>query len=86
VKEIRWNPAKSEWLLAHRGLSFEALVQYPMLTTVEHHRRPHQQLMLFDREGYVWAAPCVEEDTYFFLKTAYPSRKYTQMHRRGLRL
>jgi hypothetical protein len=35
-------------------------------------------------EGYAFCVPCVpEENGNYFLKTAYPSRKYTKQYRGG---
>ena len=48
---------------------------------IEHPSRPNQRILLLDRAGYVWAVPFVEEDDeHLFLKTAFPSRKFTRMY------
>ncbi|PJC46521.1 MAG: hypothetical protein CO036_02400 [Candidatus Omnitrophica bacterium CG_4_9_14_0_2_um_filter_43_12] len=39
--------------------------------------------MLFKYKGYIWVVPYVEEKDYIFLKTLYPSRKFTKFYRGG---
>jgi len=40
-------------------------------------------IMIFEYKNYVWAVPCVIEEKRVFLKTAFPSRKYTKRYKRG---
>ena len=35
--------------------------------------------MLFEYKGYAWVVPFVEEDDYYFMKTLFPSRKFTKL-------
>ena len=49
----------------------------------EHPKRPHQKLMLFELNGYIWAAPYVGTGDDIFLKTLFPSRMYTKKWIRG---
>jgi hypothetical protein len=35
--------------------------------------------MLFEYKKYIWVVPFVEEKDYYFLKTLFPSRKYTKI-------
>ena len=81
--EYKWSRRKSEWLKLHRGVSFEEVHEWEYVTSWEHPTRPGQILLLFDRKGYIWVAPCVEEGRVFFLKTLYPCRKYTHEYRKG---
>ncbi len=83
MKKIQWDPAKSRWLKEHRGASFEEIIQADLIAIQEHPRRAHQKVMLFDWQGYIWVVVYVEVDQEIFLKTAYPSRKYTRRIRRG---
>ena len=39
--------------------------------------------MLFKLKGYIWIVPYVEEKDYIFLKTLYPSRKFTKLYKKG---
>ena len=80
---IRWDSLKSEWLKQTRGVSFEELVSSRFIGITEHPKRPHQWLMLFELNGYIWVAPYVRDGEDRFLKTAFPSRMYTKKWIRG---
>lgn len=83
MKEIRWNFLKSERLKRTRGVSFEELIRSRLIAVKQHPSRTHQQIMLFEHRGYIWIVPFVESGEEIFLKTLFPSRKYTQLHRGG---
>lgn len=76
---MRWDPAKSERLKRERGVSFEEIVQAEIVGMLEHPGRPGQKLLLFRYHGYIWLAPFVYNGDFMFLKTLYPSRKYTKL-------
>jgi len=38
--------------------------------------------MLFEYKGYIWVVPFVKANGEIFLKTLYPSRKYTKIYRK----
>jgi hypothetical protein len=82
-KEIRWDASKSDQLKKERGVSFEEIITARLLAVREHPSRLNQDILLFEREGYVWAVPRVERDRELFLKTLFPSRKFTKMWKRG---
>ncbi|MBI2104648.1 MAG: toxin [Candidatus Omnitrophica bacterium] len=84
MEGLRWNPLKNEWLRIARGASFSDLTDNGTFLGTRHHpTRPNQQIMLFEYQGRVWAVPFVRSREGNFLKTLYPSRKYTRLHRRG---
>lgn len=78
-----WDPAKSDALKASRGLSFEEFLEGEFLLIQGNPSRRGQSLMLCRVRGYVWAAPCVMRAGEIFLKTMYPSRKYTRLWGKG---
>lgn len=80
---IRWDPLKSESLKRTRGKSFEEILLTTFVTIEQHPRRPHQKLMLFELDGYIWTVPYVRTEDEIFLKTLYPSRMYTKKWMRG---
>lgn len=80
MKELAWSSRKNDWLKKHRGVSFDDIIQAELIGVEEHPRRPHQRIMLFLYRGYVWIAPYVESPDRYFLKTLYPSRKYTRRY------
>jgi hypothetical protein len=81
--EVRWDASKNERLKNERGVSFEEIISARLLVMREHPSRPNQDILLFERDGYVWAVPCVEREGELFLKTLFPSRKFTKMWKRG---
>ena len=83
MRELRWNLLKSERLKKTRGASFEELIQSKLIAVKRHPKRIHQDIMLFEYHGYIWVVPFVVTGDGIFLKTLYPSRKYTKRYRRG---
>lgn len=83
MKGLRWNLLKSERLKETRGVSFEEIIQSKLIAVKRHPQRPQQNIMLFEHNGYIWVAPYVEHGDDLFLKTLYPSRKYTRLYRQG---
>ncbi len=83
MKELLWSLVKSERLKRTRGVSFEELIQARLVSVKQHPGRSHQHIMLFDYKGYIWVAPFVETEEAIFLKTLFPSRKYTSLYRKG---
>ena len=79
MKEIRWNLLKNESLKKTRGVSFDDLVNSKLIKILKNPSRDNQQIMLFEFKEYIWVVPFVKEDTYYFLKTLFPSRKYTKL-------
>jgi len=83
MKEIRWNLLKSERLKRTRGVSFEEIVSSELIDVKRHPNREGQNIVLFKYRGYIWVVPYVEEKKYIFLKTLFPSRKYTKLYKKG---
>jgi hypothetical protein len=82
MKEMRWDHLKSERLKRTRGVSFEEILNAELIAVKHHPKREHQNIMLFKYKGYIWIVPYVEEKEYIFLKTLYPSRKYTKAYKK----
>ncbi len=78
MKELRWDLKKNERLKRIRGASFEDLINSKLISILEHPTRKNQKIMLFEFKKYIWVVPFVEEEDYYFLKTLFPSRKYTK--------
>ena len=83
MKEVRWNLLKSERLKRTRGASFEELMRSRLVAVKQHPSRAHQQIMVFEHKGYLWVVTFVETGEEIFLKTLFPSRKYTQLYQEG---
>lgn len=78
MKEIYWNFAKSIELKDKRDITFEQLINSRFVGIEKHPTRKNQNLMLFELHKYIWVVLYIEEKNYYFLKTAFPSRKHTK--------
>lgn len=85
MKPFRWNPDKNEALRKDRGISFESIVvaiEAGGLRDVLQHpnqsKYPGQRILVVACDDYVYLVPFVEDQEYYFLKTAIPSRKATR--------
>lgn len=83
MKEFRWDGAKNRTLKNGRGVSFEEILDSKFIGLEEHYSRENQLILLFEHKDYIWMVPCVIEEDYIFLKTMFPSRKYTKKYKRG---
>ena len=83
MNNVQWNILKNERLKFSRGVSFEEVLASEFVTTVDHPTRQGQRILLFLKQGYLWAVPYVREGDRIFLKTLYPCRKYTKLYRKG---
>ena len=83
MRDIRWNLLKSERLKKTRGASFEDILQSKLVAVKRHPKRTDQDIVLFEHKGYIWVVPYVVAGDEVFLKTLYPSRRYTKLYRRG---
>ncbi|MDP8248437.1 MAG: hypothetical protein P9M00_09900 [Candidatus Tritonobacter lacicola] len=78
MKEIKWSLLKSERLKRTRGVSFEDIIRGKLIGVKKHPSKKNQYIMLFEYKRYIWVVPYVFEKDYIFLKTLFPSRKYTK--------
>ena len=81
--DIRWAPSKSAQLKRTRGVSFEEIIHAEFIAAKEHPSRKNQNILLFKLADHVWVVPYVGQDDGIFLKTLFPSRKYTRLWRKG---
>ena len=84
MKEICWSLVKNEMLKKTRGASFEDLINSKLIKIMKNPKRVNQNIMLFEYKNYIWIVPFVEENDYYFLKTLFPSRKYTKIFKEGM--
>ncbi len=52
----------------------------PVIGIEENPNRPSQKLYVLEIDNYAIIVPYVEKDNEIFLKTAFPSRKYTKRY------
>ena len=82
-----WNNDKDTKLKQERDISFERVViaieEDHLLDVLEHPNKekyPNQYLLIVEIESYVYVVPCIVEKDVYFLKTIFPSRKYTSKY------
>jgi uncharacterized DUF497 family protein len=84
MKYLNWSYEKNETLKAKRGISFEEIAYLiesgHILGIEENPGRPNQKIYIVEIESYAVIVPFVERDNEIFLKTAFPSRKYTKSY------
>ena len=82
MQYINWSHEKNELLKAERGISFEEIALLiesgHILGIEENPARPNQKIYILEIENYAFIVPFVENQNEIFLKTAFPSRKYTR--------
>jgi uncharacterized DUF497 family protein len=82
MKYFNWSHEKNELLKAERGISFEEIVllieSEHILGIEENPARPNQKIYILEIQNYAFVVPFVENQNEIFLKTAFPSRKYTK--------
>ncbi|MFH1720340.1 MAG: BrnT family toxin [Patescibacteria group bacterium] len=85
MKYIDWDTAKNEQLKKERGVSFEdavdAIFHGTILGKTDHPNQkkyPGQQIYIVAMNDYAYVVPFVEDSEKIFLKTIFPSRKYTR--------
>lgn len=84
IKPLKWDITKNEKLIKERGISFEmissAIEDGKLLDIIEHPARPNQQILVVHLRDHAVLVPFVQTEEAVFLKTAYPSRKYTKKY------
>ena len=84
MKYLNWSYEKNEILKAKRGISFEEiayLIESGYIFGIEENPgRPNQKIYIVEIESYAVMVPFVGRDNEIFLKTAFPSRKYTKRY------
>jgi len=85
MKYLNWSSEKNEILKHERGISFEEiayLIQSGKILGIEEKPgQSNQKMYILEIENYAVIVPFVEKDNEIFLKTAFPSRKYTKRYR-----
>ena len=87
MKYLSWNSEKNELLKNERGISFEELVYQiesgNLLGIEENPTRSNQKIYIVELRNYAYVVPFVENAQEIFLKTAFPSRKYSKRYGLG---
>ncbi|MFT7638138.1 MAG: hypothetical protein ACI9Y8_001929, partial [Candidatus Omnitrophota bacterium] len=63
-----------------RGVGFEDILKAECIEILNHPKKDHQKILVYEYKDYIWAIPCVIDGEGIFLKTLYPSRKLTKRY------
>lgn len=87
MKTFSWNEDKNSWLKRERDISFEEVIfcieNGKLLNVIRHPNQKkysEQRFYVVDIDNYVFIVPYVESEEGIFLKTIFPSRKYTKIY------
>lgn len=85
--EFDWNHEKNEKLKASRNISFERIIiaieegnAKDILIHPNAGKFGNQHYILVEIDDYIWVVPALINGNKVFLKTAFPSRKYTSLY------
>lgn len=85
MKPFDWNEQKNALLKVSRGVGFEdvvnAIADGHLLIILQHPnptKYPNQKVYVIRIQDYAYAVPFIENKDALFLKTIYPSRKFTK--------
>lgn len=87
MKRFEFSSEKNALVKKQHGIFFEevidALESKKILAAFphpNHNKYPNQMMMVIEVKGYAYVVPVIEEEEFFFLKTAFPSRKYAKKY------
>lgn len=84
MKYLNWNPDKNKQLQKERDISFEEialLIEAGRILGIEENSGyANQKIYVLEMDDYAIVVPYVETDHEIFLKTAFPSRKFTKKY------
>lgn len=84
---IKWDELKNVELMIKRRVSFENIAEIIMndgyIDILAHPKKENQYIFIIELKEYIWAVPFVMEGDTIFLKTAFPSRKFYNIYKRG---
>lgn len=82
MKYLNWDSEKNKVLKQARGISFEEiayLIESGQVIGIEENPgHPNQKMYILEIDNYAIVVPYVENNDKIFLRTAFPSRKYTK--------
>ena len=84
MKSLSWSPEKNGVLKKTRGISFEEIILLietgDILDVLDNLGHQGQSIYILAIEDYAVVVPFEETEDEIFLKTAFPSRKYTKLY------
>jgi uncharacterized DUF497 family protein len=86
--EFTFDPEKNKKLIKERNISFEEVIclinENKLIDVLDHHNKqeyPNQKIYVIDVEGYIYLVPFEKIGDRIYLKTIFPSRKYTKQYK-----
>jgi len=86
-KLINWNEEKNIILKNERNIGFEIVAEKirngEIIDDIFHpnsDKYSNQRIFVIDIENYIYLVPYIENENEIFLKTIYPSRKFTKIY------
>ncbi len=87
MKSFNWDADKNKLLKKNRGVSFEQVVfaieEGKLLDVLEHPdpgKYEGQRLYVVEIDNYAYVVPFEDRENERYLKTIFPSRKYTSIY------
>lgn len=84
---FRFNEEKDKLLKAQRGFGFETIINHirkgdviKVISNPNEQKYPNQKMYLIKINNKIVIVPYIEETNSHFLKTIYPSQKYTKKY------
>ncbi len=85
--KIEFDGEKNRKLMKFRRIGFEDVIakiaDNSFLDDIKHPKYGHQRILIIEHEKYVYAVPYVKTTSGIFLKTIYPSRRFTDKYLRS---
>lgn len=90
MTEIVYDKVKNEKLKIQRGINFEDIKEaighgglINIINNPNKIRYPNQKIYIVKIDNYIYGVPFIENKNKIFLKTVYPSRKFTKLYLKG---
>ncbi len=87
TKQIRWDHEKAKLLnndVSRGRIGFEdciiAIEDERVLDDIPNPNYPHQRMLVLSINHYAYVVPYIKEETGYFFKTVFPSRKHTALY------
>jgi hypothetical protein len=87
MKIIKWNEEKNLLLQNDRNISFEIVAEklkngdiIDDIINPNNQKYSNQRIFVIEINAYIYFVPYIENENEVFLKTIYPSRKFTKIY------
>lgn len=91
MNQFRFNEEKDKLLIIKRGFGFKDIINeiekdnvIEVIKNPNKKRYPNQKMYLIKMRRHIVVVPYIEEVNYIFLKTFFPSQKYTKKYLKKL--